>query len=69
MSGREASRRVWIHEAVHPNCLHPKLGIVEQEHVVGAEFPDAAWELGQVANELAVSAKGEPSTIFSGPVV
>ena len=56
-------------EAVHPNCLDPKLGFVEKEHVVGAEFPDVVGELGHVANELTFSAKREPSTVFSRPVV
>ena len=54
---------------MHPNGLDPKLGPMEQEHIVGSEFPNIAGELGHVTKEFAVSTKSEPSTIFPGPVV
>ena len=56
-------------QAVHVHRLDPEFGFVEEENVVGAEFPDVAGELGQVAEELTVGAEGEPATVFAGPVV
>ena len=66
---REVRGCVWIREVVHPNRLGAKLGFVEQEHIVGTEFPRVARKLVHVANELATTAESEPSTFFPGPII
>ncbi|MYH08258.1 MAG: hypothetical protein F4146_06995, partial [Rhodothermaceae bacterium] len=54
---------------MHSDGLDPKLGPMEQKHIVGSEFPNVSRGLGHVTKEFAVSTKSEPSTIFPGPIV
>ena len=54
---------------MHPSGMDPKFGPMEQKHIVGAEFPNIAGELGHVTKEFAVSTKSDPSSIFPWPVV
>ena len=54
---------------MHPNSFDAKFGLMEQKQIVGSELPNIAVGLGHMTKELAVSTKGEPSTVFPGSVV